>query len=297
VRPPQERRSIGLETHFLHRLFGWILTDSSLETLERPQEHSALLANFWAYEAKRLVDNIDEDNECPVPDTFGYNVVSAMAHSAANTSPEDAAQMWRPVFAIGPRAHYAIGIYLNRWFYQLRKGADGTAFCTTWRQMLEFALAAGWTQGRGWNRGAMLLRQLLGFGETGSIGQLPDPALAIRGLRDLYQRWVNDCLTDEEDNVAGFAHFLANDVGAPLRLDNLQPIAQALSSDRLASPWRRDRANDALVELADVTLAKNAPGLLQNTAARDGLVAIIADLTARQVPGALTLQERVTQLR
>ena len=64
--------------------------------------------------------------------------------------------------------------------------------------------------------------------------------------------------------------------------------AQALSSDRLASPWRRDRPNDALVELADVTLAKNA---------RDGLVAIIADLTARQVPGALTLQERVMQLR
>ena len=108
---------------------------------------------------------------------------------------------------------------------------------------------------------------------------------------------IYDCLTDEEDNVAGFAHFLANDVGAPLRLDNLQPIAQALSSDRLASPWRRDRAKDALVELADVTLAKNARGLLQNTAARDGLVAIIADLTARQGPGALTLQERIMQLR
>jgi hypothetical protein len=77
--------------------------------------------------------------------------------------------------------------------------------------------------------------------------------------------------------------WLSGSVGAPLRLDNLQPIAQALSSDRLASPWRRDRANDALVELADVTLAKNARGLLQNTAARDGLVAIIGDLTARQV--------------
>jgi len=30
---------------------------------------------------------------------------------------------------------------------------------------------------------------------------------------------------------------------------------------------------------------------------RDGLVAIIGDLTARHVPGALTLQERVMQLR
>jgi len=105
-------------------------------------------------------------------------------------------------------------------------------FAPTWRQMLEFALSAGWTQGRRWYRGEMLLRQLLGFGETGSIDQLPDPALAIRGLRDLYQRWVNDCLTDEEDNVAGFAHFLANDVGAPLRLDNLRSFDGASNAGR-----------------------------------------------------------------
>ena len=145
--------------------------------------------------------------------------------------------------------------------------------------------------------GGQLLRQLLVFNNISFIGRLPDHGATIRRLGDLHERWADTCLAEEEKNVAELDRFLVSGVDLPLRLGGLQCIAKALATERRASRWRAEHTSDALVKPIDMVLTKNARELSQNVAALNAVLSIAADLTERQVPTALTLQERITQLR
>jgi hypothetical protein len=104
-------------------------------------------------------------------------------------------------------------------------------------------------------------------------------------------------LAQDEECVARFCQFLTTNFGAPLRLDGLRWLAAILKEHEITHRWHRKDTGAALVELAAATLSSDAHTLSQEAQARQALVEITAALAAMNIPTALTLQERIKQLR
>jgi hypothetical protein len=117
-------------------------------------------------------------------------------------------------------------------------------------------------------------------------------------MRELYHQWARANLQRDEENIAAFAHFLASDAGAGLRVDGLRWLASAIG-DLTRAPYRRDRESvgDSLVRLLDSVLREDATALRSDQSARDALVTVAAYLAAKQLPEALALQERIKNFR
>lgn len=143
-----------------------------------------------------------------------------------------------------------------------------------------------------------MLQKLLGFGSEVFLSNLPNPAQTVLGMRDLYQRWSEANLAREEENVAVFSYFLASEAGAALRFDGLKWLAAAFKDGGQEQHWRdRGGTGDAIVNLVDTALMDDAPALAKDRETREAVVALAAYVVARQVPAALSLQERVKRLR
>ena len=183
------------------------------------KENRKLVQAFWRYEAwchARCVDE-DEDEQCGPPGDFGYAVVGTIARLVGVESPGSAKQLWLPVLSLGPKAHYLIGEFLRQWLHQVSEATDMKAFGSRWRSMIEFALYSDWDTGRLGYKGARLLRQLLGFSDSGFITRNAGYADLIRSLSDLYDSWAEKRLHIEDD-FSEFCAFLRSKLGEPLRM-------------------------------------------------------------------------------
>jgi hypothetical protein len=297
ARNPDERSSPSLDTGFLDSLFGWLLAEDSTAQAEALEEQRQLVLELWSYEAKYCAEHRKEDGEYALAYQFGYNVISKMASLAAIVPAENAPEIWRQVLCLGPDAHSIVDHFIAIWFLQLNQGCEPKAFCARWREMLEFALGAKWTEAGRWYYGEQMLRRLLGFGSEPMLSKVPDLEAVILSMRDIYKAWADAHLPREEENIAEFASFLASDAGAPLRIDGIQWIAGALRDEASTRRWRRNGPGDSLVSLLDTTLTKDTAELSKNIEAREAVLAIAAYLAARHVDAALTLQERIKLLR
>ena len=297
ARNPDERSSPSLDTGFLDSLFGWLLAEDSTAQAEALEEQRQLVLELWSYEAKYCAEHPKEDGEYALAYQFGYNVISKMASLAAIVPAENAPEIWRQVLSLGPDAHSIVDHFIAIWFLQPNQGCEPKAFCARWREMLEFALGAKWTEAGRWFYGEQMLRRLLGFGSELMLSKIPDLEAVILSMRDIYKAWADAHLPREEENIAEFSYFLANDAGAPLRIDGIQWIAGALRDEASTRRWRRNGTGDSLVSLLDTTLTKDTAELSKNREAREAVLAIAAYLAARHVDAALTLQERIKLLR
>ncbi len=203
--------------------------------------------------------------------------------------------VWEPVLARGPAAHYALQHFIRGLYLRLGKGDDPAAFERVWRGVLEYGLAADWSQPGLWFYGERLLCDLLGFGNEDALARLA-PGAALR-MRDAYERWAQAHLSRDEECVTRFSYFLTTTFGAPLRLDGLRWIAAMLKKKNPSNHWYREGTGKALVELVASALSSDAQALSQDAQARQALVEIAAALAAKNIPTALALQERIKQLR
>ncbi|MES0065669.1 ATP-binding protein [Mesorhizobium sp. M0074] len=293
-----ETTSHGLDTSFLGSFYGWLLADESRpEGAELAIGRTAILS-LWVYEAAFCSEHRDERGEYRLPEKFGYDIIGKLAFYAAHVPAERAPEIWRGVLGLGPAAHHLIEHFVGAWFIELSRSCDAVAFCARWRDMIEFALSAGWAKGGHWFDEQRLLLRLLGFGSEAFLTNLPDAAQTVLGMRELYQRWAEANLQIDEENVTGFAYFLASKPGAGLRIDGVKWLSASFAGASREQYWPDRRGTgDALVNLLDVTLQQNALILRRDQSARDALVALASYLVARQIPTALALQERIKRLR
>lgn len=119
----------------------------------------------------------------------------------------------------------------------------------------------------------------------------------IDGMRHLYEQWTLAHVAADEENIAAFAHFLATDMGALLRIDGLKWLSTALEVKGRIIRWNQDGAGDAMVGLLDATLTTNAPDLSRDAEARTALMKLAAELASSHVTAALALQERIKGFR
>lgn len=97
--------------------------------------------------------------------------------------------------------------------------------------------------------------------------------------------------------VTRISHFLTTTFGASLRLDGLRWIAAMLKAKDPSNHWYREGTGNALVELVAAALSSDAQVLSKDAEARHALVEVAAALTAKDIPAALALQERIKLLR
>ena len=296
--PPDQRRSVGLDTLLVERVVHWLLREEpasaphpdAAELMERQQLLKALLAfELWH---TRVED--DEDSHDVLPSHLGYETLWAIARTVPDSSVESGAELWKAVFSLGSTGHYFIGAFIDQWINQVSHRYEASKFDPHWRAMIGFALNSPlWHSGRNWYYGEQLLcRLLLGSGFRLSLDQQPELQATVVRMRDLYELWAQEHLHREEGNIAHFCEFLSSKTGRPLRLDGLRWLHRAMQTQSRVGRWYRSSTSDAVIDFLDTTLSEEADKLSADREARDGLLALLALLVARQIPAALALQER-----
>jgi hypothetical protein len=287
------RRHFGLETHLLKRIFAWLLNGPAAA----PEDQQILLS-LWDFVVWQLSDQSDEDRE-PVPDELAYELARKLASLALSSPIEACERFWKPVLALGPKAHYLVGQFISSWFLGISEQTNASDFGQQWQAMLTFALAQDeWTKGRGWYHGHTIFRQLLGFGFESQLARIPGYQGVVSDARGLYVLWAEKYLPREEDNLGALCDFLQSIAGAVLRIDGLSWVSQAtLRGEAHTGRWYRDRTGSAMVEFLDVLVTQEATEIAKNPALRDSLIRLGAHLAAKQTPAALALQERIGRLR
>jgi hypothetical protein len=294
------RLSGSLDTHFLQNAFAWLLRDQSSSALapDERDTHRRLVLAFWAHQAWWLSGSgeKEDDDYQPMPE-FGYAILDELARLTIESPAADTPALWRPIFALGPKGHYAIGHFLTAWFNQLTESTVATEYAQRWRPMIQFiVLTDEWAKDGRWYYRQQLERHVLGFGMSGYLGRLPAHDALVGSIRDLIEVWARKRLTGDEDNLAGLCGFLGTGPGKPLRIAGLQWISGAIRADAEVGKWFRDRTSNAFMEFLDVLVSEHAGELAHDEKPRQALLDLIAHAVSRRLTAALTLQERFRRL-
>ena len=119
---------------------------------------------------------------------FGYAVLDELARLIVESPAAVAPALWRPIFALGPKGHYAVGHFLHFWFYQITEATVVAEFACRWRPMIEFMLLDEvWAKGGPWYYGEQLERQVLGFSASDYLKRIANHASLIGMMRDLFE--------------------------------------------------------------------------------------------------------------
>ena len=295
-----KRISVGLDTHFLGIAFSWLFQEDREVKIsgQEVEEHRELVLAFWAHQAWWVSGRADNKNDdFPPIQSFGYKLLEEMVRLMVSSSPDICVRLWRPVFALGPRGHYAIRHFLTAWFMQLGDDTEIAEFASRWRPMIEFlVLGDEWREGGFWYHEERLERMVLGFESAAYLTRAQDHSKLVSTMRDLYSCWATKRLGQNEDNLAGFCAFLGSGVGRPLRLDGLKWIADAMRKKSIVGDWYGDYTSSAFVEFLHVLVLEHATELRKDGIAHRALLDLSAHAASRQLKTSLALHERIRRL-
>jgi hypothetical protein len=297
TKEPGQRLSGSLDTGFLQNAFGWLFGNRTGRVIpaRELEMHRQLVGAFWAHQAWwQSGGGKDENDDYKPMYEFGYVILDEIARLIVESPATAGPTLWRPVFALGPKGHYAVGHFLTSWFSQITDATVVAEFAKRWRPMIEFmVLDEEWAKGGRWYYGQQLERHVLGFGAHDYLKRVPGHAALISTMRDLVEVWAKKRLTRDEDNLAGFCGFLSTEAGKPLRMDGLQWIAEAMKANPDLGKWFRDRTSNAFMEFLDVLVSEHAGELARHGKARQALLDLAAHAVSRQLTAALALHERI----
>lgn len=293
-RKPERRRSGSLDHHFLSVLFNWLIDGGGTGDRRLDTDLALRIWDYDATRARKLEKNKYGKYDLP-SQNFGYDILLKLGALTIATPEGEEREVWEPVLCHGPAAHYALQHFIRGLFLRLGKGDDPAAFERVWRATAEYGLAVDWSQPGLWFYGERLICDLLGFGKEDALARL-NPGAAIR-MKDVYERWAAAHLARDEECVTRFCHFLTTSFGGPLRLDGLRWLSAMLNERKPSGQWYREKTGDALLALVATALNSDARALSQDVQARHALVEISATLAAKNIPGALSLHERIKLLR
>jgi hypothetical protein len=297
-----ERRLTGsLETHFLGLVFVWLFRDQAdaLIPAQEWEAHRQLVSSLWEHQAWWLSGSGENDRDDFQPmQQYGHAIIDELARLAFESPAETARGLWQPIFALGPKGHYALGHFFTSWFSQLTEDRY-TEFAKRWRPMVEALVRNdAWAKLCLWFHGEQIERYALGFGATDSLSKPTNAAALVLHMRDRYEAWAKRRLVGDEDNhnLAGFCGFLATAAGRPLRLDGVRWIADAMKVKPEVGKWHRERTSNAFMSFLDILVSGHAAELVKDEVARQALLDLAAHAVSRQLDAAQTLQERIRRL-
>jgi ABC-type oligopeptide transport system ATPase subunit len=298
TRSPEERLSFGLDTQFLSSFLHWLTQTDNEYDAETSATVCEILLSAFQYQTAYCKEHMDERGEYGLPPQFGYDVVQRLAFECARTSDDCATSIYKAVLSLGPAADHIIGHFLGSWFIQLHKLQDTDAFCGRWQSMIQFGVESRWAEGGSWYDEQKLLRKLLGLEYSSSLQNIPDLDAKLVGMSKLYESWATNNLRKDEENVSWFAYFLKSDAGRALRIDGLKWLAASLTNGEKEQYWRDSSdTGSSLVDLIDKAFRDQKTTFQTDTQARHAILKLSALLVAKQIPSAMSLQQKISTLR
>ena len=202
--------------------------------------------------------------------------------------------LWDPVFALGPKGHYAVGHFLKCWF----------------NQITETTIVAEFTQpGVRWSSSCCWAR----YGPTGpwyygrqsdgtfwgSASRVVSSGFPITARLSKLHRI---CLKSGRRNGSPAMKTISHSADfSPLRWVRLFAwmgswIAETMKTNADLGKWFRDQTSNVFLEFLDVLVSDHAAALAQNEKGRQALLELAAHAVSRQLTAALALQERIRRL-
>lgn len=298
ARSPDERLSHGLDTQFLSNFLFW-LTETDTDSDAVPSAiTSEILLSAFKYQADYCQEHMDERGEYGLPPQFGYDLIQKLAFQCARTSDDYATSIYHAVLGLGPAADHIIDHFMGSWFIQLHKPLDTDVFCGRWKSIVQFGMDGRWAEGGSWYDEQKLLRKLLGFEYSASLQNIPDLGVKLVDMSHLYETWATTNLGKDEENVSSFAYFLKSDAGEALRIEGLKWLATILTGGKKEQYWRESRDTGAsLVDLIDKAFRDQKSAFQTDPEARQALLKLSALLVSKQIPSAMSLQQKISTLR
>jgi hypothetical protein len=164
IKEPGRRLSGSLDTHFLQGAFAWLFRNQAGRVIpaQELETHRQLVAAFWAHQVWwQSGSGKDENDDYQPMHEFGYTILDELARLIVENPAAAGPALWRPVFSLGPKGHYAVGHFLTCWFGQITETTVVDEFAQRWRPMIEFMVL-----GEEWAR-AMVLRPAIGTAGSG----------------------------------------------------------------------------------------------------------------------------------
>ena len=288
-----EHREIGkLDNQLLRILFNWLIKgegtgDRCLDT--------CLTLRIWDYNiAYMKAHQENKGNQYDLSNQyFGYDILLKLAELTVAAPAEKQCDIWKQILSLGPSAYDAVQYFIRNLFLRLEKGDNPIVFECIWRKIIEYGLESNWSDIH-WSYGEYLIHDILGFRNEDSLTRLKSGA-ALR-LKDTYKRWAINHLDRNKEGIISFCRFLITEFGTPLRLDGLCWLADTLKKNEFPNYWYPEQTGEALIMLVTKILSCDTQILPQDTRAQQALFEVTAALVTNDVPGAMSLQERIKLL-
>jgi hypothetical protein len=209
---------------------------------------------------------------------------------------ENPRQFWEPLLGLGVHAPHYVEWFLVDWFHaNLSPQETPSAFLTSWREMVEFALASPtWkaSGGETWKHVDDLWQHLMGIDYHVRAPWRQDHARTVGEMADLYRRWADEHLA-RGHSAAQFMRFLQGQAAVLLRIPALDWIRDAYDAvgDHF---WYYDEWRTEGARFLNVCWEQNRGAMRGDAAAFDAFRVLLKALAAKQEPLALELLDRVS---
>ncbi len=223
-------------------------------------------------------------------------VAEFVAHS---NSVETARAFYRPVLDLGPAGKYWVEDFLESWIGQgLPVSADMQGFAQIWQDMVAYVETLPmWQPGDAnyWCRAEGLAVHLMGLSEIGItvLGAGKFSGL-VGSMAPTFERWGNRWL--KYGSAAGwFAYFLRTESGQVLLPQGVKQLAAVASSlpDR---EWQHHDLGPLFTEVLSLCWKHRQKDVQKDASLREAFLRLLAVLGARQIPEALHLRARVSEI-
>ena len=212
---------------------------------------------------------------------------------------EVARTFYRPILELGPAARYWVEDFLQSWVnVGLEMSSDLVTFSKIWDDMLRYAITLpAWQPGEGnyWCRAESLVVDLMGLREAQvSVLGKAKYINVVRAMAPGFEEWARLWL--KYGSVAAwFAHFLPTESGHVLLAQGIKQLSGVVGSFE-----ERDWHHHGLGVLLTEALAACWKYLRNEVELRPDLrkafLGILTELCARQVPEALHLRNKVSEV-
>jgi len=227
-------------------------------------------------------------------------IMARVAEFIARTnSVETAGQFYRPILDLGPAAKYWVRDFLQSWIMPgLEVSPDRQGFALIWQDMVAYTeTLPAWRPGEAnyWSRAESLATELMGLCETGIalVGDAKYKDL-IGSMGATFEQWANRWLKYASAS-AWFAYFLRTESGQVLLPQGVKQLAGAVGS-LPDSDWHRHDLGALFTEVLSLCWKHRQREVEKDASLREAFLRLLTVLCARQVPEALHLRTKVSEV-
>jgi hypothetical protein len=212
---------------------------------------------------------------------------------------ETARKLYRPILELGPAGKYWVEEFLRSWTTAgVRASPDLQGFAEIWRDMVVYTEGLPtWKPANGnyWSRAEGLAVHLVGLSEAGVkvLGDAKYKPL-VASMAATLEQWGNRWL--KHASAAGwYAYFLHTESGQVLLDQGVRQLAAVV--DSLADDdWHRHDLGGMLTKVLSLCWKHWQKEVEKEGDLRKAFLHIMAVLCARQVPEALHLRNKVSEI-